>query len=130
MLYCGPIELSNFGYFPWKHITLKYLTKRYRPPACTVEDLPAILDAILISHTHYDHLDFNSVKQIHKRYENQVHWFVPSGSRSWFESLCIASDNIHDMIWWQSKIMPLCGGKTQNQACNCGLDFSNVAKGS
>ena len=34
--------------------------KRYRPPACTVEELPKV-DAIVISHTHYDHLDRNSV---------------------------------------------------------------------
>ena len=88
--------------------------KRYRPPACTVEELPEIVDAVVISHTHYDHLDTNSVKQIHQRYKNQIHWFVPSGSRSWFESFGILSDNIHDMVWWQSKVMPLCNGKPQN----------------
>lgn len=42
--------------------------KRYRPPACTVEELPEELAAVVISHTHFDHLDYNSVKDLNKRY--------------------------------------------------------------
>ena len=41
--------------------------KRYRPPACTVSELPDVLDAVVISHTHYDHMDKNSIKDIHER---------------------------------------------------------------
>ena len=41
--------------------------KRYRPPACTVQELPNVIDAIVISHTHYDHLDYNSVFSLHDR---------------------------------------------------------------
>ena len=48
------------------------------------------------------------------RYEDRIHWFVPGGSRSWFESLGISSENIHDLVWWQSKVMPLSGGKIQD----------------
>jgi len=88
--------------------------KRYRPPACTIEELPDTIDAVVISHTHYDHLDLNSVKKLNQRYEDRLHWFVPGGSRSWFESTGIPSDNIHDMVWWQSKTMPLSGGKAQD----------------
>ena len=30
--------------------------RRYRPPACDVSQLPEDLDAVVISHSHYDHL--------------------------------------------------------------------------
>ena len=42
--------------------------KRYRPPACTIQELPDVIDAVVISHTHYDHMDTQSIKDLHKRY--------------------------------------------------------------
>lgn len=40
--------------------------KRYRPAGLTLEAVPEI-DAILISHTHYDHLDLRSIRRIVER---------------------------------------------------------------
>ena len=40
--------------------------RRYRPAGLTAASLPSI-DAILISHTHYDHLDLRSLKTLCKR---------------------------------------------------------------
>ena len=37
--------------------------KRYMPPGMEIEDLPNI-DVVTISHSHYDHLDYRSVKLI------------------------------------------------------------------
>lgn len=33
---------------------------RYTPLACEIEDLPPI-DAVVLSHSHYDHMDENSI---------------------------------------------------------------------
>jgi L-ascorbate metabolism protein UlaG (beta-lactamase superfamily) len=41
--------------------------KRVTAPGIRVEDLPPI-DAILLSHNHYDHLDVPSLKALHKRH--------------------------------------------------------------
>ena len=41
--------------------------KRYRDPPLKISELPKI-DAVVISHTHYDHLDCNSVKELNSRF--------------------------------------------------------------
>ena len=41
--------------------------KRYTQPACSVDELPDNLQAVIISHSHYDHLDYNTCKQLQKK---------------------------------------------------------------
>lgn len=40
--------------------------QRYRPPPCSIDDLPS-LDFIVISHNHYDHLDYKTVVALNER---------------------------------------------------------------
>ncbi|CAM4954865.1 unnamed protein product [Rotaria socialis] len=73
--------------------------KRFRPPALTVNDLPHDLDAILISHNHFDHLDYPSVKSLNKRYGEQLTWFCGRGTRQWF--LDSGIKNVIELDWWE-----------------------------
>eukprot|EP00088_Acartia_fossae_P017286 TRINITY_DN19793_c0_g1_i10.p1 TRINITY_DN19793_c0_g1~~TRINITY_DN19793_c0_g1_i10.p1 ORF type:complete len:374 (-),score=74.30 TRINITY_DN19793_c0_g1_i10:86-1207(-) len=75
---------------------------RYRPAPCSISDLPS-LDAIVISHSHYDHLDLNSVAEIARR-QPQAEFFVPMGLKSWMkDNTEAARENVHEMIWWQER---------------------------
>jgi L-ascorbate metabolism protein UlaG (beta-lactamase superfamily) len=42
--------------------------KRVRKPGIAIKDLPPI-DYVLLSHNHYDHLDIEALKQLHKQFE-------------------------------------------------------------
>ena len=74
--------------------------KRAVPPALTVDDLPPI-NAVLVSHNHYDHLDRTSVKQLQARFGREILWFVPTGVASWLRNLGV--ERIIELGWWQSE---------------------------
>lgn len=40
--------------------------KRFRPVPIKIENIPKC-DAVVISHNHYDHLDYESIKELHKK---------------------------------------------------------------
>ncbi|KAI1958063.1 hypothetical protein LOZ59_003611 [Ophidiomyces ophidiicola] len=73
--------------------------KRYTEMPCTVEDIPFI-DAVVISHNHYDHLSYPTIKQIHKRHPN-CQFFAPLGNKQWFTASGI--HNVTELDWWEER---------------------------
>jgi N-acyl-phosphatidylethanolamine-hydrolysing phospholipase D len=73
---------------------------RYRPPPCSVADLCDNLnvDAVLISHNHYDHLDCNTVREIVRRSPDTA-FVVPLGLREWFQKHVSKDAVIHELDW-------------------------------
>jgi N-acyl-phosphatidylethanolamine-hydrolysing phospholipase D len=75
--------------------------KRAQPPGVAMADLPDI-DAVLISHNHYDHLDRISVAQLDEKAKSvgkTTLFIVPLGLKAWFNSIGI--DSVVELDWWQ-----------------------------
>lgn len=77
--------------------------KRYRGPPCTVEQLPRI-DAVVISHSHYDHLDAGSVASLNARFGGELRWFVPLGLMDWLVKM--GCENVMELDWWEENCVP------------------------
>lgn len=71
--------------------------KRLVEPAMPFSDLP-LIDIVLISHNHYDHLDETTVKALFKRYPNVV-FYIPLGLKKWF--LRRGINRLVELDWWQ-----------------------------
>ncbi|WP_437613247.1 MBL fold metallo-hydrolase [Erwinia sp. V71] len=74
-----------------------YGPQRKTPAALRIDDLPA-LDAVLISHNHYDHLDLPTIRRILRRFPD-VQFIVPLGLKSWFTRL--GARHVVQLDWWQ-----------------------------
>lgn len=64
-------------------------------PAVAVEDLPHI-DAVIISHDHFDHLDYGSIKKLTEKTD---HFYMPLGVGSHFRSWDVPADRVHELNW-------------------------------
>jgi len=60
------------------------------------KDLP-FLDAVLVSHDHYDHLDYGTIKKLSNRVGQ---FFVPLGVGSHLERWGIPREKIRECDWW------------------------------
>ncbi|MGC5014688.1 MBL fold metallo-hydrolase [Streptosporangium sp. DT93] len=68
---------------------------RLTPPGVAWADLPRI-DAVVISHNHYDHLDAPTVRRLPR--DTPV--LVPAGLRSWFTRRGFR--DVVELDWWES----------------------------
>lgn len=71
--------------------------KRLFPSPIAAEALPE-LEAVLISHDHYDHLSYKTLKAIAHKVK---HFFVPLGVGASLRHWGIPDEKIIEMDWWQ-----------------------------
>ncbi|MCX8981217.1 MBL fold metallo-hydrolase [Citrobacter portucalensis] len=71
--------------------------KRFQDTPITIEQLPEI-EGVLISHDHYDHLDYNSIMQL----KDKTRYFLaPLGVGDLLRSWGIPPEKIIQLDWWQ-----------------------------
>ena len=84
---------------------------RMVPPALTIDELRknlehcGKLDAVVLSHDHYDHLDVDSLAEIERKclLNSNGKYFVPLGHKQYLMEHCdIPSDKIIELEWWES----------------------------
>ncbi|MDW5288489.1 MBL fold metallo-hydrolase [Formosa sp. PL04] len=85
-----------FGDVPAPHPMLG--SKRFsdRLPI-NIDNLPHI-DAVLISHDHYDHLDYGSITKLK---EKVGAFYTPLGVGAHLESWGVPKNKIHELDWWE-----------------------------
>ena len=75
--------------------------RRAQPPGVALDDLP-LIDVVVVSHNHYDHLDRASVVALDLKAKAQGHgtlFLVPLGLKPWLATLGIT--NVVELDWWQ-----------------------------
>lgn len=72
--------------------------KRVRAPGLDFDSLPRI-DAVLVSHNHYDHMDIPALRKLQKR--DEPAFFTPLGNASVMASAGLA--NITETDWWDRR---------------------------
>lgn len=71
--------------------------RRFHPPPIALAELPKI-DAVLITHDHYDHLDMRTVQQLARA---GARFYVPLGIGAHLERWGVPVDQINELEWWQ-----------------------------
>jgi len=72
--------------------------RRVTEPGISFDALPPI-DAVVISHDHYDHLDESTIRRLVAAFGERVTWITPLRYRSWLKER--GADRVVELDWWQ-----------------------------
>lgn len=72
--------------------------KRFNEDFLHLIDKIQTIDAVLLTHDHYDHLDYESVKKLKNK---TGHFFVPLGVSSHLIRWGVPEEKITELNWWQ-----------------------------
>jgi len=73
--------------------------RRHSPPGLGFDALPAI-EAVFLSHDHYDHLDSATIRRLTSRYPG-AQWIAPIGVGAFLRKR--GAVNVEEMDWWHSR---------------------------
>ena len=79
--------------------------KRFQPVPVALRALPPI-DLVLVSHDHYDHLDYPTIREFAKR---DVPFVTSLGVGAHLEAWGVPPERIVELDWWESHRLPNTG---------------------
>jgi N-acyl-phosphatidylethanolamine-hydrolysing phospholipase D len=101
LLRVGGLNILTDPHFSQRASPLSFAgPKRVVAPAIKLTDLPHI-DAVLISHNHYDHLDRPTVTALAAQPGGSPKFYVGLGLAKWFGELGIS--NVEELDWWEAR---------------------------
>lgn len=79
--------------------------KRFQPVPVPVRALPPI-DLVVVSHDHYDHLDYSTIRQLRK---SSVPFVTSLGVGAHLEAWGVPPERIVELDWWESHTLSNAG---------------------
>lgn len=76
--------------------------KRFQPVPLSIRQLPPI-DAVLVSHDHYDHLDYPSVRALNKL---GLPFITSLGVGAHLQAWGVPAERITELDWWEEHRLP------------------------
>jgi len=76
--------------------------KRFQPVPVSLHALPPI-DLVLVSHDHYDHLDYPTILELAK---TDVPFVTSLGVGAHLEAFGVRAERITELDWWESHTLP------------------------
>ncbi len=76
--------------------------KRFQPVPVALREMPRV-DLILLSHDHYDHLDYPTIRALVK---SEVPFVTSLGVGAHLEAWGVQAERIVELDWWQSYQLP------------------------
>jgi L-ascorbate metabolism protein UlaG (beta-lactamase superfamily) len=64
-----------------------------------VDDMPDAIEAVLLTHDHYDHLDYSTIRQLSDRTK---HFYTALGLGAHLEYWGVETGRITELDWWES----------------------------
>lgn len=76
--------------------------KRFQPVPVALRAMPPI-DLVLVSHDHYDHLDYSTIRELARM---GVPFVTSLGVGAHLEAFGVAPQRITELDWWESHMLP------------------------
>ncbi len=76
--------------------------KRFQPVPITLRELPPV-DVVIVSHDHYDHLDYPTIRELAKR---DVPFVTSLGVGAHLEAWGVPAARVTELDWWETHTLP------------------------